>query len=160
MASDTCQQELSHQGEVVKARKIYIPLLLAVNKTVSGMKYCDIVHVLDVALLEMSVDAELLPQEVQRIKSLGLRFGDRWDLRVSWKLAEAHEITPPILERNSLWFGLSGRVVKQQRTLCVLLLGVLLKPGLVVVSAMNGLMWTYSILIQSGILTLPYPMAG
>lgn len=76
------------------------------------MEECEIIHVLDVALLEVGVDTEFLSQEVQCIKSFSLCFGDRWYLRVAWKLAEAHEITPPILEKNPLWCCLSGRLIE------------------------------------------------
>jgi hypothetical protein len=103
------------------------------------VKYCDIVHVLDVTLLEVSVDTELFPQEVQRIEGFGLCLSDGWYLGVSWQLAEAHEITPSVLEGNTFWRILGGGVMEQQGSLCILLLGILLKSGLDCVRRMNML---------------------
>lgn len=105
-----------------------IPLFLSINETVSSVEKCKIVHVLNVALLEVRVDAILLPEEVERIKSFSLRFTDWWYLRVAWELTEAHEITPSILKKDPLRRGFSGRLVEQQRPLRVLLLGILFKP--------------------------------
>lgn len=93
----------------------------------------------------MSVDTELFSQEVECIKCFSLRFTDGWYFRISWKLTEANEITPPVLQRNPLWCVLSGRMVKQQRSFCVLLLGVLLKSGLGCISAMNVLVQKYNL---------------
>lgn len=108
---------------------MHLPLFLSINETVPSVEECEIIHVLDVALLEVGVDTEFLSQEVQRIKGFSLCFADRWYLRVAWKLAEAHEITPAILQKNPLRCGLSGRLVEQQRSLRELLLGVLFKSG-------------------------------
>lgn len=106
-----------------------IPLFLSINETISSVEKCEVVHILDVTLLEVRVDAILLPEKVQSIKSFGLRFTDRWYLRVSRELTEAHEITPSILEKNPLRRSFSGRLVEQQRPLRILLLGILFKPG-------------------------------
>lgn len=65
----------------------------------------------------MSVDTEFLSQEVKCIKGFSLRLSDRWNLRISWELAEAYEITPPVLERNPLRCALGCRMVEQQRSL-------------------------------------------
>lgn len=121
------------------ARSMHLPLFLSINETVSSVEECEIIHVLDVALLEVGVDTELLSQEVQRIKGFSLCFADRWYLRVARKLAEAYEITPPILEKNPLRCGLSGRLVEQQRSLRELLLGVLFKSGPFHISIVNKL---------------------
>lgn len=121
-------------------RSMHIPLFLSINKTVSSMEKCKIVHVLNVALLEMRVDAVLLPEEVHRIKSFSLRFSDWWYLRVAWELTEAHEITPSILEKDSFRRCLSGRLVEQERPLRVLLRGVLFKSEPLSISVVNKLM--------------------
>lgn len=44
------------------------------------MKEREVVHVLNVALLEVGVDAELFSQEVQRIKGFSLGLSDGWNL--------------------------------------------------------------------------------
>lgn len=129
MAPARSQHGLSPCVRLVSTQRVYIPLLLSINKSISGMEYGQVVHVLNVALLEMSVDTELFSQEVKCIKCFGLRFSDRWYFGVPRKLTEANEITPPVLQRNPLRCVLSGRMVKQQRSFCVLLLGVLLKSG-------------------------------
>lgn len=118
------------------------------------MEYRDIVDVLDIALLEVSVHTKFLSQKVKCIEGFGLRLSDRRDLGVSWELPEAYEITSPVLERNPLWRALSCRMVEQQRSLCVLLLGVLLKPEYARVS-MDGL-----VPARLEALTPPYPKAG
>lgn len=120
--------------------RMHIPLLLSINKTVSSMEKCEIVHVLNVTLLEVRIDAILLPKEVHSIKSFSLCFADWWYLRVAWKLTEAHEITPAILEKNPLRRSFSGRLVEQQRPLRVLLLGVLFKSERLSISVLNKLM--------------------
>lgn len=104
------------------------------------MEKCEIVHVLNVALLEVRIDAILLPKEVHRIKSFGLCFTDRWYLRVAWKLTKTHEITPSILKKNPLRRSFSGGLVEQQRPLRVLLLCVLFKSEPLSISVLNRLM--------------------
>jgi hypothetical protein len=56
--------------------KAYSLLLWRVFVTISGMKYAEIVHVLDVALAKIEAYCMLLCQEMQSIKCFGLCLRD------------------------------------------------------------------------------------
>lgn len=113
---------------------IYVPLLLPINEAVSSVEECEVIHVLDIALLKVGVDTILLPQEVQRIKSFSLCFTDRWYVRVARELTESHKVSPAVLEENPLRCGFSGGLMEQQRPLGELLFGVLFKSEPICIS--------------------------
>lgn len=91
------------------------------------MEDAQVVDVLNVALLELSVDAELLSSKVQGIKGFGLGFRDGWDFCAAREGTESDEVAAPILQRDSLRGCLGGWQKVEQWSLRPLLV-CLLKP--------------------------------
>lgn len=88
----------------------------------------DVVHILYVALREVGVDTELLTQEVQGVKCLGLGFCDRWNLSVSRKMAKAYKVSSAILEGDPLWRRLCRRLVEHEWSWGELLFRIFIEP--------------------------------
>lgn len=79
-----------------------IPFLRRVCEAVPRMEDGQVVDVLDVALLEVRVHAELVPEEVQGVEGLGLGLGDGRDVRVAGQRAEPDEGAAGVLQRDPL----------------------------------------------------------
>lgn len=106
-----------------------LPLVTAVDEAVSRVEEGDVVHVLDVALCEMGIHAELVAEKVQGVECLGLRLRDGRDLGIARQLPEADEVAARVLQADALRGCLRGRVVEHQRSWAELLLGVLLEAA-------------------------------
>lgn len=70
----------------------------------------------------------LFRQEMQRIKSLGLRFGDRGNILRSRLGLEASEVASCVLDQNSLGGGIRGGLVVKKRAQDIGL-GRVIEPG-------------------------------
>ena len=90
-----------------------LPLFFSIDETIPGMKDGEVVHILDVALFKICVDAELLAQEVQRIEGLGLGLSDGRNGVAARQLAEADKVTPGVLQKHSLRCRRGGRLMEQ-----------------------------------------------
>lgn len=74
-----------------------------------------VVDVLDIALLEVRVHAELIAEEVQGVEGLGLGLGDGRDVGVAGERAEPDEGAAGVLQRDPLGTGIRRREVEHQR---------------------------------------------
>lgn len=72
-------------------------LLPFIDKAISGVKDVEIVDILNVAFLELSIDAKLLPDEVQGVQGLSLCLCDGWNIRTTRKSTEPYKISSPVL---------------------------------------------------------------
>lgn len=91
-------------------------LVLRVDKPIPRVKYGHIVNVLHVALLEVGRHAKSFTQEVQSVKSFGLRLGYGWQMAAARKLPKSDIVAPAILKKDSirsLAVGAGGCVVQQ-----------------------------------------------
>lgn len=86
-----------------------------VREAVSRMEDGQVVDVLDIALLEVRVHAEPVPEKVQGVEGLGLGLGDGRDIRVAGERAEADEGATGVLQRDPLRARSCRREVEYQR---------------------------------------------
>ena len=76
----------------------------------------EIVDVLHVSFLEIRRDTILLPQEVERIQSFCLRFGDRRDILAARKGTEANKVAASVLQNNPVRGGRGPPLVEHERS--------------------------------------------
>ena len=78
------------------------------------MENAQIIDVLNVALLEVQSHTETISQKVECVESLGLSFGDGWNVFAARKVEEAGEASAGVLDDNSFWRCRFGWRVEKQ----------------------------------------------
>jgi hypothetical protein len=81
----------------------YLLLLWRISEAVTGVKHGEVVHILDVSLLEVQLDIETFSKEVNGIQGFSLVLSDGWDGLGPRKSTEASERPPCVLQNHPLW---------------------------------------------------------
>lgn len=80
------------------------------------MEYAEVIHILQIALLEVESGTMFFRQKVQRVESLSLRFCDRRDILRPGLSEKSSEVASCVLDQNSLRSRLCGWLVVKQGT--------------------------------------------
>lgn len=88
------------------------------------MEDTQVIHVLNISLLESKRRTVLFSQKVQRIERLCLRFGDRWNIGRPRLCHEPGKVAAGVLDQDSLRCVRCSGLVVEERTGAVWLRGV------------------------------------